>query len=127
MSGGSRIDGALPGLFRAVTEEAASNPAFAARLEEALAEYAEAFVERRKAERAVADFHPIVEARRTSPEALRERLSGFDAVELRLIVERHTLDPARALKPRASKKALVEHVLAAALKRVERDAKLFDY
>jgi hypothetical protein len=127
MSAGSRIGEALPGLFRAVTEEAAANPGFAARLEEALAEYAEAFVERRRAERRIAGFHPVVEARHQDEEALRQRLGGFDTLELRMIVEAHGLDPARILKARSSKKALVEHVLKAARRRVQRDAQLFEY
>ena len=121
------IDKTLAGLFRVVTEEAAQNPAFAQKLEDALGGFAEAFVERRKAERQVADFHPFIEFRKTTPEAFRARLEGFGVAELRLIVERHHLDPAKTLKPKAAKKAIVELICTAAQKRAIRDAKLFEY
>lgn len=121
------IDKTLAGLFRVVTEEAAQNPAFAQKLEDALGGFAEAFVERRKAERQVADFHPFIEFRKATPEAFRARLEGFGVAELRLIVEKHHLDPAKTLKPKAAKKVIVELISAAAQKRAVRDAKLFEY
>jgi hypothetical protein len=121
------IDKTLSGLFRVVTEEAAHNPAFAQKLEDALGEFSEAWVERRKAERSVADFHPFIEFRKDTPEAFRRRLDGFGPGELRLIVEKHGLDPARTLKPKAAKKAVVELIFTAAEKRAARDAKLFEY
>lgn len=121
------IDKTLSGLFRVVTEEAAHNPAFAQKLEDALGEFAEAWVEKRKAEREVADFHPFIEFRKSSAETFRARLDAFGPAELRLIVEKHHLDPARTLKPRASKKALADLICAAAEKRAVRDAKLFEY
>lgn len=121
------IEKALPGLFRVVTEEAGSNPAFARRLEDALGKFAEEYAQSRLAENAVAGFHPFIEFRKATPEAFMARLMKFDARELRLLVEKHNLDPAGLLKAKTSKKALAEHVLAAAAKRAERDAKLFEY
>ncbi len=121
------IDKALSGLFRVVTEEAAQNPAFAQKLEDALGEFAEGYVERHKVERQVADFHPFIEFRKMTPEAFRSRLEAFGGAELRLIVEKHHLDPAKTLKAKAAKKALVDLICAAAEKRAVRDAKLFEY
>jgi hypothetical protein len=120
------IDRALSGLFRTIGEEAAQNPGFARRLEDSLAKFAEEHVARRKAESDVGDFHPLIEYRK-DPEGFAKRLAAFDAPALRLIVKNHGLDNAGVLKPRAAKKALVEHVVEAARKRTERDAKLFEY
>ncbi|MBI1358796.1 MAG: hypothetical protein GC155_00765 [Alphaproteobacteria bacterium] len=121
------IDKALSGLFKVVTEEAAANPTFARRLEDSLAKFAEDHAAARRAGARIADFHPHIEYPKATPEAFRKRLGGFDATELRMIVAKHRLDPAGTLKPRASKKVLVEHVFNAAQKRAERDAKLFEY
>jgi hypothetical protein len=121
------IEKALGGVFKIVTEEAASNRAFAAKLEGALAKFAEDFVEARKTEAAVENFHPFIAFGKDGPEAFRKRLNGFSAPELRLVVKQHGLDPAGALPAKAAKKALVEHVFAAAEKRAARDAKLFEY
>ena len=121
------IDKALGSLFKVVTEEAAANPAFAQRLEDSLAKFAEDHVAARRAGARIGDFHPFIEFRKGTPEDFRKRLGGFDATELRMIVGKHHLDPAGVLKPRASRKALVEHLFAAAQKRAERDAKLFEY
>jgi hypothetical protein len=120
------IERTLAGLFKVVTDEAAQNPAFAQKLEDALARFADDYAERRRAEREVGDFHPFIEFRKGA-DAFRDRLASFGAGELRLIVERHNLDPARTLKPKASKKALADHIFAAAEKRAARDAKLFEY
>jgi hypothetical protein len=121
------IEKALPGLFKAITEEAAANPAFARKLEASLAKFAVDFKEGQAAEQAVAGFHPLIEYRKGTPEAFLARLMKFDARELRLLVDAHKLDPASELKPKASKKALAEHIFAAASRRAERDAKLFEY
>lgn len=121
------IEKALPGLFRAISDEAASNPAFARRLEESLAKFAEEFGQSRLAEQAIASFHPLIEYKKATPEAFLVRLLKFDARELRLLVEKHNLDPSGSLKPKSPKKALAEHVLAAAARRAERDARLFEY
>lgn len=121
------IEKALAGIFKIVTEEAASNPAFSKRLEDSLAKFAKDHAERRHAETRIGDFHPLLEFRKTSPVDFEARLMKFDAQELRLIVEKHHLDPANTLKGKGAKKALVAHILSAAQKRAERDAKLFEY
>ena len=121
------IDKALAGVFKVVTEEAAENPAFGKRIEEALAKFAVDYVERRRAERRIGDFHPLVEFRKGTPAEFAARLAAFDAMELRIIIQKHHLDPANTLKGKASKKALAALILAAARKRAERDAKLFEY
>ncbi len=121
------IEKALGGVFKVVTEEAAANPAFAQRIEGALGKFAESYVEKRRVESEIADFHPFIEFKKDTPEAFRKRLAGFGVAELRLVVAKHNLDPSSALKARAAKKVLVEHIAKAAEKRAERDAKLFEY
>jgi hypothetical protein len=121
------IDKALTSVFKVVTEEAAANPAFGKRLEESLAKFAVDYVERQRAERRIGEFHPLVEFRKGTPEEFDARLAAFDATELRIIIQKHHLDPANTLKGKASKKALAGCIAAAARKRAERDAKLFEY
>ena len=106
------IDKALAGLFKAVSDEAASNPAFARKLEESLAKFAEDYVETRAAERRVGDFHPFIEYRKGTPDEFRARLSRFDVKELKLVIGKYNLDSASVLKGKGAKKALVEHILA---------------
>jgi hypothetical protein len=50
-----------------------------------------------------------------------------NAKELRALIDKHHLDPANVLKGKGAKKALAAHLLEAAKKRSERDAKLFEY
>lgn len=121
------IDRALSSLFKVVTDEAVNNPAFGKRLEESLAKFGQDLAERRLAERNVGEFHPFIEYRKGSPEEFEARLAKFDVKELRVIVQKHHLDPANTLKGKGAKKALVAHILEAARKRAERDAKLFEY
>jgi len=121
------IEKALSGVFKVVTDEAAGNPAFARRMEDALAKFAEDFVEKQRAEHRVGDFHPFIEFRKVTPAEFEARLMKFDPKELRVIVDKHHLDPASSLKPKASKKVLAAHILAVSQKRSERDAKLFEY
>lgn len=121
------IEKALAGVFKTVTEEASANPAFARRLEASLAKFAEDYVETRRAEHRLGDFHPHIEYKKAGADALRARLSRFDAKELKMVIEKYNLDPSGELKAKSSKKALAEHVLAAAQKRAERDARLFEY
>ena len=121
------IDRALSSLFKVVTDEAVNNPAFGRRLEESFAKFGQELAERRLAERNVGEFHPFIEFRKGSPEDFEARLMKFDVKELRVIVQKHHLDPANSLKGRGAKKALVVHILEAARKRSERDAKLFEY
>ena len=121
------IEKALGGVFKVVTSEASANPAFARRLEDALGKFAEDYVERRRVERSVANFHPFIAFRNATPEEFRKQVGGLSAAELRMVVDKHHLDPAGSLKARAPKKALVEHVVLAAEKRAARDEKLFEY
>jgi hypothetical protein len=121
------MDRTLSSLFKVIAEEAAVNAAFAMRLESSLSRFAEEHVEKRRAEDRVGAFHPLIDYRKSSPEAFSARLDGFGPAELRLIIDRHHLDPSGTLKARASKKALAEFILAAARTRAERDARLFDY
>ena len=121
------IDKALGDVFKVVTAEAAANPAFARRIEDALGKFAEKYVEKRRVESAVENFHPFIAFRNATPEAFRKQLATFSAPELRMVVAKHHLDPATVLKPRATKKVLVEHIAVAAEKRAARDSKLFEY
>jgi hypothetical protein len=120
------IERALAGLFKVVTEEAAQNPAFARRLEDALDRFAESHVERRRAERNVEGFHPLLDYAR-EPEGFEGRLARFDVAELKLLIEMHNLDPSRSLGAKTSKRALTAHIASAAMKRTQQDARLFEY
>ncbi|MEY2757899.1 MAG: hypothetical protein RIR33_1677 [Pseudomonadota bacterium] len=120
------IDRALSGLFKVVTEEAAVNPAFGKKLEDALAKFGQELADKRLAERKIDNFHPLVEFRKDAA-AFEVRLAKFDAKELRALIERHHLDPAAMLKGKGTKKVLAAHILEAARKRAERDGKLFEY
>jgi hypothetical protein len=121
------IEKMLAGMFKVVTEEAAANPDFARKLEVSLAKFADEYIEGRDAGRRVVDFHPFIEFRKGTPDEFRTFLMRFDAKELKLIIEKHRLDPAATLKGKTAKKALVDHIFAAAQKRTERDSKLFEY
>jgi len=120
------IDRTLSNVFKVVTDEAAANPAFSKKIEDALAKFGQELVEKRMAERNIEGFHPLVEYKK-NPVEFEARLAKFDAKELRALVDRHHLDPANALKGKGTKKTLAAHVLEAARKRAERDAKLFEY
>ncbi len=120
------IDKALSSMFKVVTEEAANNPAFGKKLEESLAKFGQDLAERRLAERSIEGFHPHIEYKKSAAE-FGARLAKFDATELRVLIERHGLDPANTLKGKGARKVLAAHVLAAVQKRAERDAKLFEY
>jgi hypothetical protein len=121
------MDRTLSSLFKVIEEEAGGNAAFAARLEASLSRFAEDHVQRRRAEDRVGTFHPLIDYRKSAPADFAARLDGFSPVELRLIIERHHLDPSATLKSRSSKKALTEFILSAARARAERDARLFEY
>jgi len=120
------IDRTLSNVFKVVTDEAATNPAFSKKIEDVLAKFGQELVEKRMAERNIEGFHPLVEYKK-NPAEFEARLAKFDAKELRALVDRHHLDPANALKGKGTKKTLAAHVLEAARKRAERDAKLFEY
>jgi len=118
---------ALNQLFRVVADEASVNPAFAAKLEASLSAFAETHVRRSAAEARVGEFHPIVHFRKTGEETFVKDISRYSADELRLIIQRHNLDPTGALQRRASRKAIVSHIAQSVRKRVERDGRLFEY
>lgn len=121
------IDRTLAGLFKVVTDEATNNPAFGKKLEDSLAKFGQDLAERRLAERNVGEFHPLIEFKKGTAQEFEARLMKFDVKELRVLIDRHHLDPAQTLKGKQAKKALAGHILAAAQKRTERDAKLFEY
>ncbi len=121
------IDKTLSSMFKVVTDEAVNNPAFGRKLEDALAKFGQELAERRMAERNVGEFHPYIEFKKVAPEEFEARLLKFDVKELRVIVQKHHLDPANLLKGKGTKKGLAAHILEAARKRAERDAKLFEY
>ena len=74
-----------------------------------------------------ASFIRSSEFKKGTPEDFAARLGKFDVNELRVIVLKHHLDPANLLKGKGTKKTLTAHILEAAKKRSERDAKLFEY
>jgi hypothetical protein len=121
------IDKTLSGMFKVITDEAAANPAFGKKLEDHLAKFGQDLAERRLAEKKVGDFHPFIEFKKGSPADFEAKLSKFGAAELRIIIDKHHLDPANILKGKGAKKALTTHILTAAAKRADRDAKLFEY
>lgn len=121
------IDKTLSSMFKVVTDEAVNNPAFGRKLEDALAKFGQELAERRMAERNVGEFHPFIEFKNGTLAEFEARLLKFDVKELRVIVHKHHLDPANLLKGKGTKKALAMHILEAARKRAERDAKLFEY
>ena len=121
------IDNALSSMFKVVTDEAVNNPAFGKKLEDVVAKFGQELAERRLAERSIEGFHPFIEFKKGTPEEFEARLLKFDAKELRVIVQKHHLDPANLLKGKGSKKVLATHILEASRKRAERDAKLFEY
>lgn len=120
------IDRALSNMFKVVTEEASTNPAFGKKLEDALAKFGQELAEKRMAERNIENFHPLVEYKKDTA-GFEARLAKFDAKELRALIDRHHLDPASTLKGKGAKKVLAAHIVEAARKRAERDAKLFEY
>lgn len=120
------IDRALSNMFKVVTDEAAANPAFAKKLEDQLAKLGQDLAEKRLAERSIEGFHPLVEYRKDAA-AFEARLAKFDAKALKALIAQHHLDPANTLKGKGTKKALAAHILEAARKRAERDARLFEY
>ena len=120
------IDRALSNMFKVVTEEAVANPAFGKKLEDVMAKFGQDLAEKRMAERSIEGFLPLVEYRK-DPTAFEVRIGKFDAKELRALIDKHYLDPANVLKGKGAKKALAAHVLEAAKKRADRDAKLFEY
>lgn len=72
------------------------------------------------------DLNPVAYFTREGAEGLKSALGKFSKPALEHLVSEHNLDPAGATAGLA-KPALVEHIIAQAQKRVERDRKMFDY
>jgi hypothetical protein len=72
------------------------------------------------------DLNPVAFFTREGADALKIALTKFTRPALEHLVSEHNLDPAGAAAGLA-KPALVDHIIAQAKKRVERDRKLFDY
>ena len=128
----------LERFFDEVRKEARRNPAFAARLdgvfrahtsriepsENALEESEPVTAPASASPRA--DFNPVGVLMRDGEEALAAALADRDQETLIELLSEHNLDPTgeAAALDRAQ---LVEHILAQAQKRVERDKKLMSY
>jgi len=129
-------------LARAIKREAARNPGFAAKLDAVLAAHTsrraddDAREAADAAEAAVAaaaamappDINPIALVSADGADALAAALASdvWTADALRALANEHNLDPADELAE-ADKTDAMAHIVAAALRRVERDRKLFDY
>lgn len=72
------------------------------------------------------DLNPVAFFTREGADALKVALTKFTKPALETLVSEHNLDPAGAAAG-LPKPALVDHIIAQAQKRVERDRKLFDY
>lgn len=72
------------------------------------------------------EINPVAFYTRDGAEALKAALSELPEGVLTQLLGDHNLDPAGAASGLA-KPALVEHIVAQAARRVERDRKLFDY
>lgn len=145
----------LERLFRAMRAEAARNPAFAAELEAALLEFRPRRgrgappraakpappevksiavkdvappVPPPPANEAAPPLNPIAFMRRAGAPALREELSGeaYSEAALRALLKEHNLDPAGEAAAEG-REQLVERIVAGALRRIERDQRLFAY
>lgn len=79
-----------------------------------------------KAPASVPDLNPVAFYVRDGADALKTALTALPKDALTQLLGEHNLDPAGATAGLA-KPALVEHIVAQAARRVERDRKLFDY
>jgi len=143
------VNRTLERLFRTVRAEAARNPAFAAELEAALSEFRPRRAPRPTRKAATPQppamapappappqpapptptppaVNPIAAFRRSGAAGLRRDLEGLEADALRALIGEHNLDPAGEAEGEGVG-ALVERIVAAAQRRVERDQKLFAY
>jgi hypothetical protein len=147
------LNKSLSRLFDEVRREAKRNPEFADRLDaifrahESAREVAEEIVEAERAQgepvdRASSDapspsqpgasedarsqLNPVAFFTREGADALKLALGKFTKPALEHLVSEHNLDPSGSTTG-LPKPALVDHIIAQAQKRVERDRKLFDY
>lgn len=139
---------ALAELFRAIRDEAGTNPDFALKLEQALAVYKPSKRAKQAARERVAPrpapppaqpapapraeppegVNPVAVLQQQGEDALRAELAGADysAEALAALAAEHNLDPAGEAAD-ADKSGWIEQIVAQAKRRVARDSKLFDY
>lgn len=140
---------ALAELFKAIRDEAGTNPDFALKLEQALAVYKPSKRAKQAARERVAPrpapppvspaptqraapppdgVNPVAMLQQQGEEALRAELAGEDysAEALAALAAEHNLDPAGEAAD-ADKSGWIEQIVAQAKRRVARDSKLFDY
>jgi hypothetical protein len=141
---------ALAELFKAVRDEAGTNPDFALKLEQALAVYKPSKRAKQAARDRVAvrpapapvmqpapappsapppvGVNPVSLLQQQGEDALRAELAGEDysAEALAALAAEHNLDPAGEAA-NADKSGWIEQIVAQAKRRVARDSKLFDY
>jgi hypothetical protein len=140
---------ALAELFKAIRDEAGTNPDFALKLEQALAVYKPSKRAKQAARERVAPrpapppvqpppprpaapppegVNPVAVLQQQGEEALRAELAGDDysAEALAALAAEHNLDPAGEAAD-ADKSGWIEQIVAQAKRRVARDSKLFDY
>lgn len=143
---------ALAELFKAIRDEAGTNPDFALKLEQALAVYKPSKRAKQAARERVAPrpapppqaapapthapapsqpppgVNPVSVLQQQGEDALRAELAGEDysAKALAALAAEHNLDPAGEATE-ADKSGWIEQIVAQAKRRVARDSKLFDY
>jgi hypothetical protein len=140
---------ALAELFKAIRDEAGTNPDFALKLEQALAVYKPSKRAKQAARERIAprpapapiqpdpppaapppsfDVNPVALLTQQGEDALRAELSGetYSAETLAAWAAEHNLDPAGEAA-NADKSGWIEQIVAQAKRRVARDSKLFDY
>ena len=141
---------ALAELFKAIRDEAGTNPEFALKLEQALAVYKPSKRAKQAARDRVAvgpaappitpaparpaatppptGVNPVAVLTQQGEEALRAELAGEDysTAVLAALAAEHNLDPAGEAAG-ADKSGWIEQIVAQAKRRVARDSKLFDY
>lgn len=128
-------------LARAIKREAARNPGFAQKLEAVFAAHTSRRAESDEGEGDLAlaapaapdvvaapDLNPVAIVSAQGADMLAAALAGdvYTSDALRALANEHNLDPAGELAD-ADKETIVAHIVAAAVRRVERDKKLFDY
>lgn len=126
-------------LFTEVRREAKRNPVFAARLESALDTAAADFASRMDSvandsgedddflgQETTIDVNPVAIAQRVGADGLLAELDGLPETALRGLIAEHNLDPAEETGG-LQRPALADHIVRQAMKRIERDRRLFEY
>lgn len=138
-----KIHRGLKALFDAILDEVKDNPDFGAKLEAAFVEFAPkgkasakplAGRNRSKAGHAgplgtiSPEFlHPTRDLAQLGEEGLLQRLAPISEGELGALIEAHNLDPAGKTADERDAQALRKFIVAAAKKKLARDAKTFNY